>query len=133
MKRRMPAKRVRAAYPLEALRVALRKRTRANLADLVIELISSNPTLQRRLELRFGVEPSDKETVRQTRQAIADATDFDEREINYNFNYDYEAYKSVERNFARIIRAGHLDWAMQLSLELMRAGSHQVEMSDEGL
>jgi hypothetical protein len=79
------------------------------------------------------VEPPHEELVAQTRQAIVDATDFDERQINYNFDYDYRAYETVARNFGRLIKAGQLEQAMELSLELMRCGSCQVEMSDEGL
>jgi hypothetical protein len=64
---------------------------------------------------------------------ISDATDFDERDINHNFSYDYEAYSAVKRNFGRLIDLGHLRSAMELSLELMSQGSYQVEVSDEGL
>ena len=79
-------------------------------------------------------EASDlKELVAATRQAISDATDFDEREINYNFDYDYEAYSEVKRNLGRLIDQGHLRQAMELSLEVRKEGSCQVEMSDEGL
>ena len=35
-----------------------------------------------------------------THLAIADATDFDERQINRNFDYDDEAYGEVKRNLA---------------------------------
>jgi hypothetical protein len=35
------------------------------------------------------------ELVAATRQAIADATAFDARDINRNFDYDYEAYGEV--------------------------------------
>jgi len=48
-------------------------------------------------------------------------------------DYDYEAYEEVKRNLARLIASGKLREAMQLSLELMKEGSCQVEMSDEGL
>ena len=68
-----------------------------------------------------------------TRQAIADATVFDERDINRNFSYDDEAYRQVQQNLCRLIDLGKLRLAMELSLELMAAGSYQVEMSDEGL
>jgi hypothetical protein len=68
-----------------------------------------------------------------TRQAIADATDFDERDINRNFDYDYQAYEAVKRNLSQLVNLGHLRLAMELSLELMKEGSAQVEMSDEGL
>ena len=89
--------------------------------------------LSGRLDARFELETPPKELLAATRQAIADATDFDEREINYNFDYDYEAYTEVKRNLSRLIDQGHLRQAMELSLELMKEGSHQVEMSDEGL
>ncbi len=79
------------------------------------------------------VEASLEELVESTRLTISDATDFDERQINYNFDYDSEAYDEVKRNFGRLIKLGHLRRAMELSLELMKQGSHQVEMSDEGL
>ena len=74
-----------------------------------------------------------EELVAATRQAIADATDFDEREINRNFAYDYGAYEAVKRNLSRLIGSGQLRPAMELALELMKQGSYQVEMSDEGL
>ena len=41
---------------------------------------------------RFELEAPPEELAAATRQAIADATDFDERDINRNFDYDYEAY-----------------------------------------
>ena len=46
---------------------------------------------------------------------------------------DYEAYQEVKRNLARLIAAGQLRLAMELSLEFMKQGSRQVEMSDEGM
>jgi transposase len=65
--------------------------------------------------------------------ALADATDFDERDANRNFDYDCEAYDAVKRNLSRLVGLGQLRLAMELSLELMKRGSQQVEMSDEGL
>ena len=79
------------------------------------------------------METPPKELVAATRQAIASATDFDEREINCNFDYDSEAYEEVKRNLGRLIELGQLRPAMELSLELMKEGSYQVEMSDEGM
>jgi hypothetical protein len=73
------------------------------------------------------------ELVAATHQAIADATAFDKRDINRNLAYDYEAYAEVKRNLGRLIASGQLRLAMPLALELMKRGSYQVEMSDEGL
>ena len=39
----------------------------------------------------------------------------------------------MKRNLGRLIDAGQLRLVMQLALELMKQGSYQVEMSDEGL
>jgi hypothetical protein len=66
-------------------------------------------------------------------EAIADATAFDPRQVNYNFDYDYEAYEEVKRNLAHLVELGQLRTAMELALVLMKDGSHQVEMSDEGM
>jgi uncharacterized Zn finger protein len=115
------------------LRKALAKRTKAELVDVMMELARADRGILRQLESRFRLEVPPKQLVAATRQAIADATDFDEREINRNFNYDYEAYNAVKRNFGRLIELGHLRTVMELALELMGQGSYQVEMSDEGM
>ena len=39
----------------------------------------------------------------------------------------------MQRNLSRLIDLDELRLAMELSLELMKQGSYQVEMSDEGL
>jgi hypothetical protein len=124
------AKRIR---PAAALRKALARRTKADLVDLLLELAETDRGILRQLTARFHVAAAPDELVASTRLAIADATDFDERDINRNFDYDYEAYQEVKRNLDRLIGAGHLRTAMQLALELMRQGSYQVEMSDEGM
>lgn len=77
-------------------------------------------------------EPSEAMIIA-ARAAIADATDFDDRDANRNFDYDYEAYEAIARYFSKLIDAGCIGSAMSLSQELMEQGSHQVEMSDEGM
>ena len=109
------------------------KHKKDELLDALVELAEEDRGILRRLETRFNLEPPGGELVIATRQAIADATDFDEREINYNFSYDYQAYEEVKRNFTRLVELGQWSSVMELSLELMRKGSYQVEMSDEGL
>ena len=87
----------------------------------------------RGLEGRFDIETPTADLLASTRQAIVEATDFDEREMNHNFDYDYGAYEAVQQNFKRLVRMEHFAEAMELSLELMKQGSYQVEMSDEGM
>ncbi len=98
-----------------------------------MELARDDRNVLRQLDARFALEAPPQELVVATRQAIADATDFDEREINRNFDYDFAAYEAVKRNLGRLVGLGQLRLAMELSLELMDRGSYQVEMSDEGL
>jgi len=98
-----------------------------------VELARGDRDILRQPAARFGLEAPPKELAVATRQAIADATDFDERDINRNFSYDYEAYREVKRNLTCLIERGQLPLAMELSLELMKEGSYQVEMSDEGM
>jgi hypothetical protein len=115
------------------LRRALTRRKKSELVDVLIELAQADRGVLRQLNARFGVAASREELVTLTRQAISDATAFDERDINRNFAYDYEAYAEVKRDLGRLIASGDLRPAMQLALELMKRGSYQVEMSDEGL
>jgi hypothetical protein len=46
---------------------------------------------------------------------------------------NYDSYSEVKRNLGSLIASGQLRLAMELALELMKRGSYQVEMSDEGL
>ena len=118
---------------VDRLRKALAKCTKGDLIDALVEFAEDDQKNYRRLAARFELETPPKELLAATRQAIASATDFDEREINYNFDYDSEAYDEVKRNLGRLIELGQLRPAMELSLELMKQGSYQVEMSDEGM
>jgi hypothetical protein len=115
------------------LRQALWRRKKAELVDVLLELAQADRSVLRQLTARFDVAAAPAELVAATRQAIADATAFDERDINRNVAYDDEAYREVKRNLGRLIASGQLRQAMQLALELMKQGSYQVEMSDEGM
>lgn len=136
MPQRKPKKRGLATPQPEGmpeLRRALARRTKAELVDALLELAQEDRGILRQLTARFEVAAAPDRLVAATRQAIADATAFDPRDINHNFDYDDEAYREVQRNLGRMITAGQLRLAMQLALELMKQGSYQVEMSDEGM
>ena len=132
-KPRRPVPSVKPPGPAAELRRALARRKKAELVDVLMELAESDRAVLRRLTARLGVAATTDELVAATRQAIADATAFDKRDINRNFAYDYEAYAEVKRNLGRLIASGQLRLAMPLALELMKRGSYQVEMSDEVL
>jgi hypothetical protein len=100
-----------------ALRRQLAKRKKAELIDLLLEMADQDRKVLRQLTARFEITMAAEGWAAATRQAIADATAFDERDINRNFAYDYEAYDAVKRNLSRLIQARQLP----------------LEMSDEGL
>jgi hypothetical protein len=133
MPKRRPKKLVRSTDVVPRLRKALAKRRKGELIEVLVELAKEDRNVLRQLDAQFKLEAPPKELVAATRQAIADATDFDERDINRNFDYDYAAYDEVKRNLTRLVGLGQLRLAMELSLELMDQGSYQVEMSDEGM
>ena len=136
MPKRKPRKRASAGKQPEStaeLHQALSKRIKAELIDVLLELAKANRGIHRQLGVRFDVAAAPNNLLAATRQAIADATDFDVRDINRNFDYDYEAYREVKRNLQRLIASGQMRPAMKLALDLMKQGSHQVEMSDEGM
>jgi hypothetical protein len=133
----MPKRRVKKVVgkrdSVERLRKALAKSTKNDLVDILVELARRDRGLFRQLSDRFHLESPIDELIAATLQAIVDATDFDERDINSNFDYDSAAYEEVKRNLRQLVAGGQLRPAMELCLELMKQGSRQVEMSDEGL
>ncbi len=115
------------------LRQALTRRKKAELVAVLLELAQADRGIRRQLDERFDIAATADGLVIATRQAIADATAFDPRDINRNFDYDYQAYRAVQRNLGRLVTAGQLRLALQLALELIKRGSYQVSMSDEGM
>ncbi|MEO8497235.1 MAG: hypothetical protein ABI614_19355 [Planctomycetota bacterium] len=118
---------------MDSLRKALAKQTKAQLIEALMLLARNDRQVVRQLEVEFDLQASVDQLMSATRQAIADATAFDERRINHNFDYDSQAYGSIQRNLGLLVKAGNHKQAMDLSLELIRQGSYQVEMSDEGM
>src|SRR4051794_16086810 len=82
----MPSRRPRRAVPSRkppepavALRRALERRKKAELVDVLVELAKGDRGILRQLTARFDVATTPDDLVAATHQAIADATDFDER------------------------------------------------------
>lgn len=121
------------AEPESAPRQAPMRQEKAELVEVLVEPAELDRGMLRQLAARFDVAPPPDELLSATRRAIVDATDFDVRQINRNFAYDHAAYGEVERNLRRLIGSGELRQAMTLAPELMKRGSYEVEMSDEGM
>jgi len=111
---------------------ALQSLNKEQILPIVTVLARSTATL-RELEELADVRGSLTDLSVGTRWAIFDATEFDERDCNSNFDYDFRAYRTVQRNLGLLVGAGHWREAMELAVELMRWGSEQICASDEGL
>ena len=98
------------------LRRALARRTKGELIDVLMEFARDDRAVLQRLAAHFELPTAPQELLGATRQAIANATAFDERDINHNFRYDYEAYREVQQNLYRSIELGQLRPAMELAL-----------------
>jgi len=130
---RKPIRPIRHAEATQRLREALARCSKEQLIEILSECASADRAVLRRITAHVELPASPDELVRLTREAIAEATAFDARDINRNFDYDAEAYREVQHSLQRLLALGELRPAMELALELMDQGSYQVEASDEGL
>ena len=115
------------------LRKTLAKQKKAELLDALVDMATGDRRVLRKLQARFEDVVSPDQLVQATRQAIVDATKVDMSRLNYNFSYDYGAYRTIQRNLKAMVDSTCFDQAMEQSVELIKIGSYQVEMSDEGL
>jgi hypothetical protein len=83
--------------PAAPLRQARVRRQKAELVDVLMELAEADRGVLRQRTARFDVAAAPAERVAATRQAIADATAFDERASNGN------ALPKCERPVANVI------------------------------
>ena len=100
---------------------------------MILAIAKEHAVVARELEDRLNIEKPVDMLVADISSAIDRATDFDEREINYNFDVDWQAYADVQRGLSLLVERGRLAEAKSLALKLMKDGSYQVECSDEGL
>lgn len=118
---------------LDLILASLKKLKKGELAALLVKLAKHSPDARRSLEKELEIEKPIELVVDDVQSAIANATDFDDRNINHNFEYDCQAYESARNGLKTLVKLGSLAEAKRLSLELMRQGSYQVECSDEGM
>lgn len=112
---------------------ALRQQTKVDLIALILRMADEHAVIARELEDQLNIEKPVSQLVPDVSAAIDRATSFDRRKMNRNFDVDWQAYAAVQKGLARLVELGHLADAKSLALHLMKAGSYQVECSDEGL
>lgn len=111
----------------------LRKRTKEELAAMILAIAKEYAVVARELEVRLPIEKPVDLLIADVSSAIDRATNFDERQMNHNFDVDWQAYAEVQKGLSLLVELGHLADAKSLAHKLMKDGSYQVECSDEGL
>ncbi|MFN0055204.1 MAG: hypothetical protein ACKV0T_23780 [Planctomycetales bacterium] len=130
--RKMPRKLAKTdRYPL--IEKELLKRAKGELVAMILAIAKEYAAVARGLEERLTIEKPVDLLVGDVSSAIDRATDFDERQMNHNFDVGWQAYGDVAKGLSRLVKLGHLADAKLLAIKLMKEGSFQVECSDEGL
>ena len=109
-------------FPL--IEKALRKRTKADLVQMILMIARDHGVVARELERQLAVEKPVDLLIADVSFAIDRATDFDERMMNYNFDVEWQAYEDVQSGLSQLVGLGHLEDAMSLALKLMKDGSY---------
>jgi len=118
---------------LDAFRRALARHRKADLIACLVELARNDTELRCRIAAHLDLDLPQKTVTEDNVELIHRATRFDPRQMNRNFDYDHAAYEQVRRNFMSMVASQRIDEAMEQARLLMKLGSQQVEMSDEGL
>jgi hypothetical protein len=117
---------------VDLLRAALKRTRKADLVEITLRIAQGEKASQWTLEDELNLDKPIDLLVHDIDVAIGIATRIDELRLNYNFDYDWEAYETVERGLSQLIQKNRLDEIKKLALKLMDKGSYQIECTDEG-
>ena len=117
----------------ERVRVIVQKMSKKDLVDLVCKLANDDSAVADDLLIAADGALVKEDLATAVRDAITAATYVPKHLINRNFPYDSAAYDRIEKGLKKLMSLGRTDEAMQLAVELMRSGSSQIELSDEGM
>jgi hypothetical protein len=118
---------------LELFRIALKRRKKVELTEFVLRMAQDEMACAWLLEQELNMDKPVALLVHDVEAAIRVATRVDELRVNYNVYYDWRAYEAIQFGLSQLIEKDAIDEAKYLALTLMRAGSYQIECSDEGL
>lgn len=127
------AKRAFDAQRSELIETSLRKLKKQELIDLLMTLDTFDPSVRWSIEKELNVLKPVDLVAHDLRHAIEIATRVDERRLNHNFDYSWQAYEEIGRGFEMLVAQNQIEIAKEISVEFMEKASYQVECSDEGL
>jgi uncharacterized Zn finger protein len=110
----------------------LEKLTAPELVALVLELARTSPEIDRLLKSRAALASGEVETVvRSFRAELARASAKPGWSRHWEGKSYTPDYSRVTQHLEQLLAAGQADLVLQLGLEVMTAGTKQVEMSDD--
>jgi hypothetical protein len=115
------------------LRANLKKIKKADLVEMALRLAQESKASEWMREQEVGLDKPVMLLVYDIEVAIDIATKVDKTRLNYNVDYDHQAYEAIRRGLLQLIQKNAIDEAKDVALKLMDKGSCQVECSDEGL
>jgi hypothetical protein len=118
---------------IELLRRALKRTKKAELVEIMLRIAQEQQASAWLLENEISLDKPVDLLVHDIGSAIDIATKVDELRLNYNFDYDWQAYKAVRRGLLQLIHRNAIEEVKSLALRLINRGSYQMECSDEGL
>jgi hypothetical protein len=115
------------------LRTALKRIKKVDLVELALRIAQEEKACEWMLEKELDLDKPIALLVHDMEAAIDIATKVDERQLNYNFDYDWRAYDAINRGLSQLIGKHAVEEAKKLALKLVDKGSYQMECSDEGM
>lgn len=117
----------------ELLRAKLQRIRKVDLVGLTLRIAREEKVCEWTLEKELDLDKPIDLLVHDIEAAIDIATKVDERQLNYNFHYDWRAYEAISRGLSQLTGKHAVEQAKGLALKLIDKGSYQMECSDEGM
>lgn len=111
----------------------LRSQRKDSLVQVLIKLCDENIHARWLTEAELGMTKPVELALHDLREAIQLATHVDEKQINHNFSFDWDAYAEVKRLMEMLVSLSALTEAMEIATYFMGQASQQLEYSDEGM
>jgi len=111
----------------------LRTQRKDSLVQILGKLCDENIHARWITEAELGMTKPIDIVLHDLQDAIQIATHVDEKRMNHNFSFDWDAYAEVKRLMEMLVSLSAIAEAMEIAVHFMEKASRQIEYSDEGM
>lgn len=111
----------------------LRTQRKDSLIQVLTKLCDENIHARWITEAELGMAKPVELVLHDLMEAIQLATHVDEKHMNHNFSFDWDAYAEVKRLMEMLVSLSAITEAMEIAVHFMEKASRQIEYSDEGM